>query len=928
MSRHNESATQAEEREARERGGMSREGFWWPGLPTATTWIQGACIRALGAVPMAVLTGALRLLRAAEGRKCTLQQALALVMSLLVAVPGIAAPTGSEGAQLSAAQITAPLQKANEELATVVAGTKEGTPPPREQVAARLEKLFQALEEAERQIPRDTFDSGAIIEKVGPDPAKLFKWVRDETYLVPYRGLLRGDKGVLMDRLGNSLDRALLLYALLRDAGHTVQLANGTLTQDQAIELLQKARPVPTGGIPALKASQDIPDDLLQKIAFQNPIDGTQLRKLITNVTAEQERMKEAVMRRVTEQASFIAAAVGKPKEDIRKKEEAAAIEALGDHWWVQLEQDSTWKDFDPSMPDAELGRALAVAEETLAPDTLSDLREDLLHTVQIQVVVEVWKQGQVTEVPVLTQTLIPAALIGQAIALRHVPVAWPEDLNLFAEKDPVERLKTTVLAQKEWVAIITVGSTNVFKNSFNDRGDLGDATLPGYIQNVLAGRELVHSMEEGVGGLGKQLQVMLGQPKAEEPKRQPPEGAAGQQLTAEWIDYEIRVPGQPVRKIRRQIFDLIGPAARLGTKVGAPEITEPRRLERGLTLLGETEILLLTSQLSPEFVQHLTTKNMLANRDALLGLLRLADSEDFKGLTDLASKLEPISFQLHDLAVARREWGRFRGDVYMNRPNIISYHKYFRRNTEGKLLSRQGFDIVANDVAVRPGLESFLVRLEQGVLDTNSEALLMGPGINVENTAEILAKGSGGSMEWLTIRSVRDQVLQGLSLPVDVRARIEQDLASRHVTLVPKKLPSLDDAGVGWWRIDPETGQTLGIMETGWGQTAVEYWLKNIYTLAVVGCTLRCMWVHMRGLGAEPSWRLPRTQEDIDIIDEYRYTGGTPPWPLEMKDFYHNVRMIAVCSVLGAIPLYFPPTGTWNLFWKTVALGLAQRAL
>ena len=84
-----------------------------------------------------------------------------------------------------------------------------------EQAAQKLAKLSDGLEEAVKEIPRDTFDPKAIIKKVGEDPEKLFEWVRDHTFWVPYRGSLRGPTGVLMDRLGNSLDRSFLLAELL-----------------------------------------------------------------------------------------------------------------------------------------------------------------------------------------------------------------------------------------------------------------------------------------------------------------------------------------------------------------------------------------------------------------------------------------------------------------------------------------------------------------------------------------------------------------------------------------------------------------------------------------------------------------------------------------------------------------------------------------
>src|SRR5262245_56819976 len=107
--------------------------------------------------------------------------------------------------------------------------------------ADRLDAWFQGLEQDTKELPRDSFDPKAIVDRVGSDPQKLYEWVRDQTTLVAYRGTLRGPSGVLMDRVGNSLDRALLLCELLRLAGLEVQLAHGTLSAEQAAELNRKA---------------------------------------------------------------------------------------------------------------------------------------------------------------------------------------------------------------------------------------------------------------------------------------------------------------------------------------------------------------------------------------------------------------------------------------------------------------------------------------------------------------------------------------------------------------------------------------------------------------------------------------------------------------------------------------------------------------
>jgi hypothetical protein len=290
----------------------------------------------------------------------------------------------------------------------------------------KLEKCFKALEAALRDIPRETFDAKAVVEHVGLDPRKLFEWVRDETVLVPYRGALRGPMGVLMDRLGNSLDRSLRLTEFLRLAGHQARLARAALSEEQGNQVLQNARAMPLGGMPvALNRSRQAPDDLVNKVeqyAQQYQLDQAELRNIIDKLTLEQQRMAEQVAQRVAEQTPVIVAAVGQPAaEDIAAR--TAALTLLRDHWWVQWQQGSTWVDLDPTFAEAEPGRALAEVKETMQPDQLP---KSLWHTVGITLVVEFWERGQLREVPVLTQDLVPAQLPGERIVVRHVPVNWP----------------------------------------------------------------------------------------------------------------------------------------------------------------------------------------------------------------------------------------------------------------------------------------------------------------------------------------------------------------------------------------------------------------------------------------------------------------------------------------------------------------------
>src|SRR5690606_32967356 len=101
-------------------------------------------------------------------------------------------------------------------------------PPP-------AETLFGTLESALAELPQDRLDVAAALatmaggEDGAVDADTVFAWVRDETGYVPYRGALRGPAGVLMDRVGNALDRATLLRELLHAAGYETVMVHGTL---------------------------------------------------------------------------------------------------------------------------------------------------------------------------------------------------------------------------------------------------------------------------------------------------------------------------------------------------------------------------------------------------------------------------------------------------------------------------------------------------------------------------------------------------------------------------------------------------------------------------------------------------------------------------------------------------------------------------
>ncbi len=702
------------------------------------------------------------------------------------------------------------------------ATSAEPTPEELKRKADEMERTFKALEAVEKEIPRDTFDPKAIVDKVGRDPVKLFEWVRDNTYWVPYRGSLRGPTGVLMDRLGSSLDRALLLAELLRTAGHQVRLARAELTEEKAKELLPKLRSVPENPLPpAPPTSKDELKNHIEKYAKEYHFDAGVLQKNVDSSTFQAAKLAEELAQRVAEQTRAVAKAVGTPSkkdaEAYHAREAASQLLALRDHWWAQRLENDTWVELDPLLPDAEPGAKLAAPEEIITPDK-KDARLHLdskyCHELVIRIVIERWKKEGPDERVVLSHTLRPSDLFGARIALDHHPMKWPKELNLFEEKKPLEKLRTTVLTQDEWLPVLTVGTDRFIQSSFTDSGDKIDNPR----EPLLGG---------GAQKLGGSIGGLLGGGRiGQAPERKPEEHS---HLTAEWIEYEIRTPDQSSQRIRRQVFDLVGPARRIEKNVSPSNtsFSEKPRLARGLALLGGTEILALPCQLSGDYVQHLATETMLANRQALLRMIIAVGSRSPDALIQQAKELKSLSGNLYALGTARQNWSRSRGLVYLKRINIFSHHNYLAESGRAELLACEGLDIVTNEVGVhsRFNVDPFAVRLEQGIADTNAETSFLSGCSTQANPAEMSARAGMLGKNLSVIKSARDATWQNVKLPKDVRARIERDLQEGHwVVFAAQTVHEKEEEHYAWWRLDPITGQILGMGERGWGQDTVEW--------------------------------------------------------------------------------------------------------
>jgi hypothetical protein len=662
---------------------------------------------------------------------------------------------------------------------------------------ANLEKLFDALEAAAKDIPRDTFDLEAALALTDLTPESILTWVRDNTYLVPYKGALRGAQGVLMDRVGNSLDRAMLLQGLMQLLGYETQLARAQLSEVQAQDILVKTKPVPAEGALPQTADTDINAEL-QKYVSEFDLDGAQLTQALEQANQQRETLQAEMKTRVASQTEFLMNALGNPSGDVAA-EKAKQVAALQDHWWVQYQEGGVWVDLDPTMPDAVPNQKIVASGETLVATKLEELPQDLLHTLQIKVVLECALESGLTETTLVeSPTLIPAQLLNQRIAVNHIPVNMPQDYDM-NDSAAFEKL---LLEQDRWFPVLTIGSQQLFTNDYTTSCEIGTATPP--------------STGTAIGGALDDALDVFGSVDGDTT-------APTERVTAQWLEYTIYVPGEADQITRRQIFDVLGASARAAGESFVA--SDAQRLAWRLSLLGGTDILPVVGHLPSEYAVDAVAQSLLANRKVLLDSVSGADPN---ATPDVSSS---PSGQLYAFALSRQGFLQTPG-AYLAQPNVFSYHRQMWRDEAGNFNPLEGFDIVNNTVAVdlKTTPDSFAARLSQGIQDTNAEALVGRLECqrdekmlceSLRNSGETLAASQQQGVQWTTVRTAQE--VDSLAISDDLKARAREDVAQGYVVVLPSQSVANADNAV-WWRIDPTTGQSLGMGDRGWGQEIAEY--------------------------------------------------------------------------------------------------------
>lgn len=460
---------------------------------------------------------------------------------------------------------------------------------------------------------------------------------------------------------------------------------------------------------------------------------------------------------------------------------------------WLEVERDGQWR------PVGGAGEA---------KERFDVLPERYLHRIELSVRLERSMKGEVETREILKVGYAVKDLAGKPLSFQIVPAPGETGMSkALVAKDavkasPLEGLRTV----KRFVPSVVAGREGQYGQAFD---------LDGKIYTIDPAKDFALA---GVDALGDRVGGLLSR------------GGGPGAPTALWYTVKRFAPGQPERSWEREVVDLTG----FGQPRKALAKLDARQADRlRLAFLGRHDI-------------HLHVGGL----DMAEGLLRVRRAMEpwrgfFKAMREQRRGKLPLDqalagFEPGEQTVTAFEVlrGTFQRDLgakaWLPAAGIVILHAEIAPAGD-KVKLRESFDIVDLPVAGED-------RFKLGVLDTELELETCDCRPPMVNTASLIRKARP-ELRCLT----KAEEVEALPYKPTAKARVKAEVEAGHVVIAPAV--EIDGEAV-WWRIDPRTGAALGIGETGYGQTATEYWLtvhdriKETYGIGkVLYCYLMAIW-------------------------------------------------------------------------------------
>ena len=684
---------------------------------------------------------------------------------------------------------------------------------------ARLDLVDDALGRVRAGLDRTRFDLAALSLEVAFDDAnELVARLRSTIAYEPYAGVLRGADGTLRSGAGNAHDQAVLLATLLHDAGYDARVALGRLSVADAERLVAGAFERPAiDGIGSTSTWS-----ALEALASLSPDGGAMLAELAAASQSDRSAANTVEAERVRAAEATIVAAIGAERFG-RADSIATVVSEAQDYAWVEYLEPATnaWTALHPAWRVGEPPVRL-MSDEILA----GSVTERLQHRVRFQAFVERRVGDQLEVHPLMASWERPvAAAADRAFTFAAVPIdfgAYSAALADPSGTDPIAVDLEAALALSTFFMPLFDGLPVEGAMAFD---------LDGNVALLDASADPAEDVFRDVTNAGNRAAGALGALGGAEEAADDPATA----LTALYYETTLIAPGGDEHTERRYVFDRIGTANR---EAGVDDLDVPFEPHDVLTAVTWS---VHHGRVNQDWYLDLVVGRLLAARPVVelmiedIGGGRAAPNDRVAALlVDLeedgvaAATLEHLELALQfDRAPVSD------GDVVAFRPSptVIAIERGFAAvaGLDGSVL-RLSTDIQANerrvlrrsvDGAVEVGA---LEALRFGIWETAAErsfavgAASLGSLMVVESVFEAFDGASGSPRVIDTVEGVA-QLEDDYSAAS--RAAMRRDIERGFMVVVPGGRTVPVDA---WWRVDPATGETLGMANDGRGQSMVEY--------------------------------------------------------------------------------------------------------
>lgn len=701
------------------------------------------------------------------------------------------------------------------------------------QASEKLNRVYAGLDVINGKIDRSLFEIDALADRLGSDPTTIFKFVRDEIRYEPYTGVLRGALGTLLCRAGNSLDRSLLLAALLQKAGLRTQIASGKLSPQQAQTLVNRlfepVKPVPS----ALPSLAELAPDLGQAMG----VDMATLLRKDGEIQKYGEQQYKAFENYVNGETSVLAGLLGKAGVDLGVVASNGQLLAEArEHYWIQyLDANERWVDLDPAFADAQPGKAFVSAAGVFATDSIP---EELYHHLRASITLRVAEigdghDGPTNDILLLDQELRVAEQQGQDIGLANSPVPMPNYVT------PSVVISEALAPTKGFQTLLQIGDRVLAGKYFDLDGKVSD-DVGGPVGDVVTN---AGGIGKSVGGLSGGINgIFGGKPAAQVPTR----------IVGEWADYTLTSPrpngeAPEIRSYHRNIIAPSQVTSWSAISPGSPQQI-PTNLDKAhlrQRLFWFAELLPVIGATPLDYPGYLAMKSILENRASIDSLAQvkfgLSPAADFGS--------PPIRLPIANLSLAAgvtqlidnlRETQFPKLKSYFGRPGLIAYETATGDTTNR---FRRGYDIVAfsprivgNAMSASAEIrrDASSLHLMGGVLATRLEWALTtnapdgsASGFPSSNATLVFGAAKERSIPVVVLQPGSDGLkkLSDASVPASVKAELSATLATGDFVVVPVSPVLLDGRQqVAWWRFEPASGEVIGVMPGGRGQESTEY--------------------------------------------------------------------------------------------------------